>query len=107
MWGMAYIASGIMTPEISGDNMILTMVIYCGIGLWIIWTAIARRTHSGRYVMFSLYIIALVEVPSGVSSWAGQMVWNVPYQNSIAQVSMAFADLISAAFAIYLAIFPD
>ena len=57
---------------------------------------------------FLLFILGLVEVYGGIASWCGLGIWNVPFPNiELFQVSMAFADLLSAVFLFYLAIYGD
>jgi hypothetical protein len=55
-----------------------------------------------RYV---LAVLAVLSVFSGISSFTGVQLWVVPFANKeIFQVSMAFADLLGAAFMLYLAL---
>ena len=43
-------------------------------------------------------------VYGGVTSWTGVAEWNVPFNPEMFQISMGFADLLSAVFMFILAI---
>lgn len=111
MWGLSYIAVAIMAPGISGSDAIDNRVFCAALGIWVL-ASVLVFLKSGNMAMNTVYyrasfaVLAIVMVFAGVASWAGTAMWNVPYQNGLAQVSMAFADLISAVFMFYLVLKP-
>ena len=108
MWGFSYIAVAMIAPGIAGPDIIDNIVLYSGLGIWILATvATVLKKINSIYYRASFAVLAVVMVFAGVGSWAGTALWNVPYQNGLAQVSMAFADLISAVFMFYLVLKPE
>lgn len=111
MWGIAYITTAIYAPSIGGDPS-LGSAIYSALGSAIIVLVIIRAfKHDpteflSYWVRVLLFVVALIEIYGGIASWTGLAVWNVPFANKeIFQVSMAFADLVSAVLMLYLALF--
>lgn len=108
MWGLAYIATAIFAPWIAGDAADGTFL-YAALGcLILVFLALYIMAYNKLGYVFTaifLGILGILEVYGGIASWTGLMIWNVPFANlEIFQVSMAFADLISAAVFFYLAI---
>jgi hypothetical protein len=102
MWGLSYVVAGILVPEIAGDALTGTIT-FVVLGALIL-TALMQYTKFKTVAKVLLYILAGLEVYGGVASWAGLIKWNVPFTDvGVFQVSMAFADLLSAAFMFYLA----
>ena len=111
MWGISYIAVAIMAPGIAGSDAIDNRVFYAALGIWVLASVLAflkseSKAMNSAYHRVSFAVLAIIMVFAGVASWAGTAIWNVPYQNGLAQVSMAFADLISAVFMLYLVLKP-
>jgi len=108
MWGLAYIATAIFAPWIAEDvaaGTLLYAVLGCLILFFLILYRIAYDNLGYVFTAILLGAIGILEVYSGIASWTGLMMWNVPFANlEIFQVSMAFADLISAVIFFYLAI---
>jgi len=115
MWAFAYVAVAIIAPGISGEDsqgrtiylVSRGRTIYLAMGVAVIGTLalLERGTHKQTKMLAKILLLALaiIEVFSGIASWSGVAVWNVPFANKeLFQVSMAFADLISAAFMFYL-----
>jgi len=111
MWGIAYIVTAIYAPGIGGDPFLGSMM-YSALGGAIIVLVIIRAfKHDpteflSYWVRVLLFVVALIEIYGGIASWTGLAVWNVPFTNKeLFQISMAFADLVSAVLMLYLALF--
>ena len=106
MWAFAYIMTAFFAPYIGAGDVIVNFAIFYALGSWILCSLILYWVERFRFIgRIFLFILGLVEVFGGIASWCGLVVWNVPFANKeIFQVSMAFADLISAVFMFYLAI---
>ena len=111
MWAIAYIVTTIYAPSISGDPF-LGSVMYSALGSAIIVLVIIRAFKHDPTELLSycvrllLFIMAILEIYGGITSWTGLAVWNVPFANKeLFQISMAFADLVSAVLMLYLALF--
>jgi len=106
MWAFAYIVMALVAPQVGGGDTFINFVIYLGLGIWMIIALILYASSTvivvGRVFLF---ILGLIEVFGDITSWCGIGVWNVPFPNKeLFQVSMAFADLLSAVFMFYLAL---
>jgi len=111
MWGLAYTVTAIVAPGIGGDPS-QAVVLYSGLGIAIVVSVALRSTdyawHGIRISGPPLFILAVIEVFGGILSWTGVSIWNVPFQNiELFQVSMAFADLVSAVLMFYLSFYRD
>jgi len=70
-----------------------------------VWLLFGSHATIGR---MALFILAVFEVWGGVVSWTGIVLWQVPFPNKeFFQVSMAFADLLSATFMFTLCLSND
>ncbi len=110
MWGLAYFATGLFTPEIMGSSTLIGFLTCDVLGGAIIFALELRQLSSSWRTLarVMLVILALVEISGGILSWSGASLWNIPFANKeIFQVSMAFADLVSAVFMLYLAVYND
>ena len=108
MWGLAYLVVAFVDPEVSGFNVAVSALTYALVGTVLIvglffrWLEKYLDFHVGRAI---LAVLGTIEVYAGVVSWTGLSVWNVPFASKeLFQVSMAFADLISATLMFYLVI---
>lgn len=106
MWGFSYIIVAAVAPWIVDGDILTNISLYIGLGLAILIGVILRLSTKhqllGRII---LSFTALIEIYGGITSWTGITPWNVPFPNpEIFQVSMAFADLISAVFMLTLAL---
>lgn len=107
MWAFSYLAVAMMAPWIGGDDQNLSIEIYALMYVWIVvtLTAYAHEPKLRTASRISLYIMGIVSTFAGIASWTGVAVWNVPFANKeLFQISMAFADLISAVFMFLLAL---
>jgi len=123
MWGLSYIIVAAIAPGIAGDIR-LGQLTYGVLGLSIIGALIlfyyerneeepfpgggihvVRRRPYVNTARFILCVLGYISVCGGVASWTGLAVWHVPFENqqAIFQVSMAFANLLSAVFMFALA----
>jgi len=105
MWAISYFAVATIAPGISGDPN--DVWLYAGFGGALLIGVILTQLSSvvlnsiGKVVLF---LLAVISIGSGIASWAGVEIWNVPFlSKELFQVSMAFADLIAAAFMFVLA----
>lgn len=120
MWAFAYICTALFAPWVGGVDTIMNIIIFVGLGAWMILSlvlystkplhgdlhpvegAVPLNTYRAIGKIF-LFILGLIEVFGGIASWVGLAMWNVPFANKeLFQVSMAFADLVSAVFMFYL-----
>jgi hypothetical protein len=108
MWALSYIIVAFLAPNIGGGSTISNIVDFLAFGIALLsatvltsWTKGNMRT-TGRVI---LVVLATISVGSGVASWTGVALWNVPFADKeLFQISMAFADLIGAVFMLYLAL---
>lgn len=126
MWAISYIAVAIVSPNIGENNTALNICLYMFMGTAILTTTLFytftatptayfkmpevkhKLLIKHRYACILLVFLAVLEIRGGVASWTGATIWNVPFPNKeLFQVSMAFADLISAVFMLYLALDDD
>lgn len=105
MWAISYFAVAIIAPGISGDPY--DVWLYAGFGVALLVGVVLTQLSSvilnsiGRVALF---LLAVLSIGSGIASWAGVAVWNVPFPDkALFQVSMAFANLIAATFMFMLA----
>jgi len=110
MWALSYIAVAILCPTVSGLGQLESVVFYMVIG-WALIIALLLRwwEKDNRFYKpvanIILFVLGIFEVFGGVASWTGVSLWNVPFENIAAfQISMAFADLLSAVMMFALAI---
>lgn len=105
MWGISYILTALIAPTISLDTSpwfygFLGAIILIGV-----FAKMLAHDAIGFAVIGAFFTnLACLMVYGGVASWAGLSIWNVPFLNKeLFQVSMAFADFISAAFMMVIA----
>lgn len=106
MWSLSYIVVSLIAPDISLDTpaFLYTML---GVVLFVvlILSYIATTLTSRIVVSAMLSILGVLMVYGGIASWAGVGLWNIPFANiELFQVSMAFANLLSAVFIFYIVI---
>jgi len=104
MWGLCYALAALFTPYIAEGYTWLYVILSIAIlsSILCLFSKVTLVIYSGRICLF---ILAIIEVFGGITSWSGLYTWNVPFPNKeIFQVSMAFADLISAVFMFALAL---
>lgn len=106
MWALSYFAVATLAPGVGGTSERVGAALYTLVGGLILIALTLTVTQSpmlrgtGKLM---LLVLGLFEVWGGVASWTGVSIWNIPFANKeLFQVSMAFADLISAAFMLYL-----
>jgi len=103
MWAMTYI----VVPFVAYNILPQTPGWFYEVYGWLIVATLmclAFRNPKIKTVgSLLLFILVVLQVESGVQSWTGAAVWNVPFASKeIFQVSMAFADLVAAVFMIWL-----
>ena len=104
MWGMSYIVTALFAPEITGDTTLVGTLLFSILGTLILITLILLHTKRERIGKFLFGVLGCMMTFGGVASWTGLVRWNVPFVVvDLFQVSMAFADLISAVFMFVLA----
>lgn len=103
MWGSSYIICAVIAPTIQVDTPNWA---YALVGVFIVLCVVGHAFNRTRNLSRAGFLIfAVWETISGVGSYAGVYLWNVPFQDlAVFQVSMAFADLLSAAMMFWLAI---
>lgn len=104
MWSLSYVVVAVVAPGISDFNNI----VYASLGAWILLSLVLSylvHDRFGRVIIRVMFFAqGVLMVYGGVTSWAGLAVWNVPFNPEMFYISMAFADLLSAAFFFVLAI---
>ena len=106
MWGLTYIIVAFVAPNIALDTPAL---FYAFLGAVFLFSLAMRYIVSNKlgriFVRCAFFSLGVFEVIGGVMSWTGVGLWNVPFADvALFQISMAFADLISAVFLFVLAI---
>ena len=106
MWGLSYVAVAFVAPNIATDTSALFYFILGAVFLLGIVALYITDNKMGQLVIRGLFFgLGAFEVIGGVASWTGAGLWNVPFADvALFQVSMGFADLISAVFLFVLAI---
>ena len=101
MWGISYIITAIVAPSISDAPAIF----YGILGAFIIIMVFLMHFIRGRPVTIAFFALGIMMTYGGVVSWTGAGLWNVPFPNKdLFQISMAFADMLSAVFLFLLGI---
>jgi len=101
MWGISYIITALVAPSISE----VPAFAYGVLGVFIIVMVFLMHFIHGRPVTVVFFALGIMMTYGGVVSWTGAGLWNVPFPNKeLFQVSMAFADMISAVFLFLLGI---
>lgn len=104
MWGLSYILVAIVAPDISDFHPILYWMIGAIILFGLLLNRLAYDKLGHQFVGLYFFVVAVLMVYGGVASWTGVAVWNVPFENpEIFNVSMGFADLLSAALMLVIA----
>ena len=107
MWAFSYIVVAVIAPGVGGSPAWLNMAVFLVFGITLFVATILKGYTKDKYRLgaYLLIILAAFSVYSGIASWTGVALWVVPFANKeIFQVSMAFADLLGAAFMLYLAL---
>lgn len=106
MWALTYIIVAVIAPNISLDTPALFYIIFGAVLLFCVLVQyLATDALGRRLAALPLIFFGIIMTYTGVASWTGVLLWNVPFANvEIFQVSMAFADLFSAVFLFYNAI---
>jgi len=106
MWALSYIFVAVVAPNISLDTPALfyvalgAVLLFCVLVQYLATDSLGRKLASLPLITFGV-----IMAYGGVVSWTGAGLWNVPFANvEIFQVSMAFANLLSAVFLFYNAI---
>lgn len=105
IWGLSYIITAIVAPNISEVDPIT----YGFLGIVIISILVlahfAQFQISRECLGIAFLALSITMVCGAVVSWTGAGLWNVPFPNKeLFQVSMALADFLSAVFMMLLAI---
>lgn len=103
MWGLSYIVVAMIAPDISD----LPGIVYIVTGELIIMGVTMKvcDIHARGFTNIFLGCLGGLMIYGGIASWTGVAIWNVPFENlELFQVSMAFADLLSATFMFVLAL---
>jgi hypothetical protein len=106
MWALSYIIVAVVAPNISLDTSAFFYAIFGVVLLFCVLVQyLANDTLGRKIVALMLIAFGVFMAYGGVASWTGASLWNVPFTNiEIFQVSMAFANLLSAVFLFYNAI---
>lgn len=106
MVAFSYVATAVLVPQISGADLAITLLTYIGVAIATGVAIIFYYVKSLRGVaQITFYILAILMTFSGVASWSGLSLWNVPFNNvEIFQVSMALFDMLTAVAMFTLAI---
>jgi hypothetical protein len=103
MWAISYITVAFVSPQIQPATPFWVFLLI-GVTMLsaIMLSLFAKKRIAKLCIAFVLSIFGIGEVCCGVASWVGKILWNVPFANiELFQVSMAFLDVISAAFLFY------
>jgi len=105
MWGISYIITALVAPSISDAPAIF----YGALGAFILFMVFfihLAYDKLGYHIMTgAFFALGIAMTYGGVVSWTGAGLWNVPFPNKeLFQVSMAFADMLSAVFLFLLGI---
>jgi drug/metabolite transporter (DMT)-like permease len=104
MWGLSYVVVAVVAPWISD----VSNIVYTSLGVSILLSLVLSYRVHDRFGWIIIRMIFFAQgvlmVYGGVTSWTGLAVWNVPFNPEMFNVSMAFADLISATFFFVLAL---
>ena len=105
MWGISYIITAIVAPSISDAPAILYGVLGAFILFMVLLKHLAYDKFGYRILAGAFFGLGIAMVYGFVVSWSGAGLWNVPFPNKeLFQVSMAFADMLSAVFLFLLGI---
>jgi len=108
MWGLSHIIIAIFpswvlsysVEDILFSGFLGTIILLALLLLHVPNNPIAY--YASRIIFF---LLGILMVYGGIVSWTGLIIWNVPFQNKeLFQISMAFADLLSAVFMFTLAL---
>jgi hypothetical protein len=104
MWALSYIVVAFEAPSISDVSPILYGLLGVILLVMSMVSAVEPEEATVNGILSLVYLfIAHLMVYGGVTSWTGTFIWNVPFEEKeLFQVSMAFADFISAAVIIFL-----
>jgi hypothetical protein len=99
MWGLSYIMVALVAPSISE----VPALGYGVLGFFILFMAFLTHIAYDKFgydvLAGAFFALGIAMVYGGVVSWTGTGLWNIPFPNKeLFQVSMAFADLLSAVF---------
>jgi len=99
MWGLSYIITSLVAPRISE----VPQIGYGVLGAFILFMVLLIHLADdklGYHILAGVFFaLGVAMIYGGVVSWTGVGLWNVPFPNKeLFQVSMAFADLLSAVF---------
>lgn len=110
MWGIAYLACAIVAPDIFLDlPVLISRLTLITVGTIMICGLIFANNRDifgqpvsqsiakvGRVILF---VMGVEETFGGILSFSGQIMWNVPFADkALFNVSMAFAELVTAMF---------
>ena len=105
MWGTSYIMTALVAPSISDAPAILYGALGALILFMILMMHLAYDKLGYRIVAVVFFALGILMTYGGVVSWTGAGLWNVPFPNKdLFQISMAFADMLSAVFLFLLGI---
>ena len=99
MWGLSYIIVALVAPSISeappiGYGLLGIVILWMVFLMYVAYDKLGYRILAGAF-----FALGVAMVYGGVVSWTGAGLWNVSFPNKeLFQVSMAFADLLSAVF---------
>ena len=105
MWGISYIITALVAPSISEAPAFA----YGVLGAFILFTVFLMHLaydKLGYHIMAGAFFALGITMTYGsVVSWTGAGLWNVPFPNKdLFQISMAFADMLSAVYLFLLGI---
>ena len=108
MWTLSYFAVAALAPNVGGDTPLIGIFTF---GLFGVLLVVAMALSLFGYNLWQragqvlLWGCAGVSMISGVASWTGVAIWQVPFASKeVFQVTMAAMDFIGAFFMTLLAI---
>ena len=108
MWALSYLMVAFLAPGIGGSPVWESALVFLVFGIALLAATTLATWARGKTRLagrITLLILAVFSVYSGIASWTGVALWIVPFADkALFQVSMAFADLIGAAFMIDVAL---
>lgn len=105
MWGISYIITALVAPSISEVPAVGYGVLGAFIIFMVVFMHLANDKFGYRIMAGVFFALGIAMTYGGVVSWTGAGLWNIPFPNKeLFQISMAFADMLSAVFLFLLSI---
>lgn len=95
VWGLASLMTAALAPDVIGP---LPTIVSVG-GLVLLGVVLVGSVARGSRLLYA--VLALVHIGLMVGSGAGTIRWNVPYDASVAAISMAAMNFLVAVALVY------